>query len=165
MAGASAPGNADGRIAEIAERCARVRSQPSVLCVEWIEPLMSAGNWMPELVALAGGRNLLAQPGEHSTWLDWRQIVEADPDVIVVMPCGFDLARTRSECSFLFRQPGWGDLRAVRGGRVFVVDGHQYFKRPGPRLVESLEILVEIFHPDLVEPVRQGVAWEALAPQ
>ncbi len=152
----------EDRIAEIAERAVRIRSRPRVACIEWIEPLMAAGNWMPELVTLAGGENLLGETGEHSPWLDWEALRAADPDVVVVLPCGFDLERTRSEAHALAGLPGWAELRAIREGRVYVTDGHQYFNRPGPRLVDSLEILAEILHPDEFAPRHRGDAWDRL---
>jgi iron complex transport system substrate-binding protein len=120
-------------------------NRPRVACIEWIEPLMAAGNWVPELVALAGGENLFGAVGQHSPWMQWAELVAADPDVIVIMPCGFDLERTRSESVILVQHPDWAGLKAVRSGRVYVTDGNQYFNRPGPRLVESFEILQEIF--------------------
>ena len=121
---------------------------------------MAAGNWMPELVALAGGTNVFGETGRHSPWLEWEALRAADPDVIVVLPCGFDLARTRREMAPLAAQPGFGELRAVRAGRVFLTDGNQYFNRPGPRLVESLEILAEILHPDEFPAKHLGTGWE-----
>ena len=121
---------------------------PSVVCLEWFEPLMSAGNWVPELVALAGGENRLAQAGTHSPWLEWEALAAADPDVVVLMPCGFDLARTRSEFEAIRSHPTWRGLRAVAEGRIYATDGNAYFNRPGPRLVDSLEVLAEILHPD-----------------
>ena len=151
-----------GRITDVGERTLRIRARPSVACIEWIDPLMAAGNWMPELVALAGGKNLFGDAGAHSPWMQWEELRDADPDVVVVLPCGFDLARTRAEMAPLLAQPGWGDLRAVREGRVFLTDGHQYFNRPGPRLVESLEILAEILHPDHFPATHRDSAWQPL---
>ena len=150
------------RVAEIAERAAGARARPRVACVEWIEPLMAAGNWMPELVELAGGASLFGASGQHSPWLEWEALREADPDAIVVMPCGFDRPRTREELPPLQAQPGWENLRAVRDGRVYVVDGNQYFNRPGPRLVESLELLAEMLHPEVFGTAHRGSAWEPL---
>jgi iron complex transport system substrate-binding protein len=118
-----------------------------VACVEWIDPLMGAGGWMPELIALAGGECLFAKAGEHAPWLDWDDFCRADPDVIVITSCGFDIERSRRELPALVSRPGWPALSAVRAGRVFIADGNQYFNRPGPRLVESLEILAQILHP------------------
>ena len=92
--------------------------------------------------------------------MDWDQLVVANPDVVVVHPCGFDIARTLQEMPFLEHQPGWRELKAVQQGRIFVTDGNQYFNRPGPRMVESLEILAEIFHPELCPPRYEGKGWE-----
>ena len=150
------------RVTEVAERTQRVRPHPSVACIEWIDPLMAAGNWVPELVTLAGGRNLLGESGAHSRWLDAGSLGAADPDVIVALPCGFDLARTRAELPALSDTAQWKQLRAVREGRVYLTDGNQYFNRPGPRLIESLEILAEILHPDLFSPSQRGTGWEPL---
>lgn len=122
--------------------------RPRVACLEWLDPPMAAGHWMPELVALAGGRMVFGAPGERSPWITWQALAEAAPDVLVVMPCGFDLARTRRELPSLLGAPGFEALAAVEAGRVYLVDGNQYMNRPGPRLVESLEILAEILHPE-----------------
>ncbi len=150
------------RIGSVRSRTELLPSPPNVACVEWIDPLMAAGNWMPELVALAGGRSLFGEAGAHSPWLDWEALRASDPDVIVVLPCGFDLARTRAELPPLLAQPGWSDLRAVRSGRVFLVDGNRYMNRPGPRLVDSVEILAEILHPDQFPASHRGDGWERL---
>ena len=150
------------RIAGIAEQTLRIRQRPSVACVEWIDPLMAAGNWVPELVTLAGGISVFGEKGEHSPWLEWESLRAADPDVIALFPCGFDIERTRRELDPLVAQPGWSDLRAVRNGRVFITDGNQYFNRPGPRLFESLEILAEILHPDHFTPKHRGTGWQPL---
>ncbi len=146
----------------IAERSMRIRERPTVACVEWIDPLMAAGNWVPELVTLAGGTNLFGETGQHSPWLEWETLRVADPDVVVVMPCGFDLPRTRAELGPLVAQPGFRDLSAVKRGRVYVTDGNQYFNRPGPRLVDSLEILAQILHPEEFPPSLEPHAWTAV---
>jgi iron complex transport system substrate-binding protein len=148
------------RISEVAQRAQRLQPRPRVACVEWLDPLMAAGNWVPELVTLAGGEPLLASPGAHSDWLAADALAEADPDRIVVMPCGFDLTRTRAELASVVQESRWQGLRAVRDGRLAVVDGNQYFNRPGPRLVESLEILAEILHPGEFEPGHRDRAWQ-----
>lgn len=150
------------RVTSVAERAMRVKARPSVACIEWIDPLMAAGNWVPELVTLAGGRNLFGETGQHSPWLTFEALRAADPDAIVVMPCGFDLARTRAELEPLRRTKGWDELRAVRQGLVFLTDGNQYFNRPGPRLVESLEILAQLLHPDVFAPLHERTGWERL---
>jgi len=146
-----------------AARAPGAAPRPTVACVEWIDPLMAAGNWTPELVALAGGVSLFGVAGRHSPGLAWDDLRRGDPDVIVVMPCGFDLERTRREIPALIRRPGWSRLKAARAGRVCLADGSAYFNRPGPRLVESLEILAEIVHPGLVRFGHEGGAWERLA--
>lgn len=124
-------------------------TRPTIACIEWIEPLMPVANWMPELVERAAGANL--------AWTNWEELAAGDPEVILVMPCGFDLERAVSEMHWLAERPGWRDLRAVRNGRVYAADGNQYFNRPGPRLVESLEILAEVLHPDVMPGRTQGV--------
>jgi iron complex transport system substrate-binding protein len=133
--------------------------RPMVACIEWIEPLMSAGNWMPELVEIAGGKMLFGQAGQHSPRLEWEKFWLADPDVILVTPCGWDIAKTREEMPALTSKPEWSGIRAVRNGRVYLADGNQYFNRPGPRLVESLEILAEILHPEAFHFGHEGRGW------
>lgn len=135
--------------------------RPRVALVEWIDPLMVAGNWMPELVELAGGECLLGQAGRHAPRAALADLVRADPDVIAVLPCGFDLARTRAEMPALTGRPAWAGLRAVRAGRVALCDGNALFNRPGPRLVESLEVLAEVLHPGL-DHGHRGRFWEPL---
>lgn len=138
-----------GRMAAIAARTANLTYRPTVALIEWIDPLMTAGNWMPELVDMAGGIDLFGQAGQHAPRTSWEQLVVADPEVIIAQPCGFDLPRTRQEMATLAARPEWRRLRAVRDHRVFVTDGNQFFNRPGPRLVESLEILAGLLHPEL----------------
>ncbi len=150
------------RIAALAARTAAVAERPRVATIEWIEPLMTAGNWVPELIAAAGGENLFGVAGAHSPWLRWDQIVASDPDAIVAMPCGFDLARTHAEMSALAGRDGWQTLRAVGGGRVAVADGNRYFNRPGPRLADSAEILAEILHPATFDFGHRGDGWRWL---
>lgn len=122
--------------------------QQTVACIEWSDPLMAAGNWVPELVALAGGHPLFGTVGRHSPWILWEDLVAADPDVIIMMPCGYDLVQTRKATQGLDQVPNWQKLQAVKQCRIYLTDGNQYFNRPGPRLVDSLEILAEIFYPD-----------------
>jgi iron complex transport system substrate-binding protein len=134
--------------------------RPTVACLEWIEPLMAGGNWVPELVEMAGGTNLFGVAGKHSPWLEWNELCRHDPDCIVVMPCGFDLDRTGREMYWLTQRREWESLRAVKGGQVYLTDGNQYFNRPGPRVVESLQILTEILHPELFPPELEGKGWK-----
>ena len=152
------------RLDAIAARAAALQTRPRVACIEWIEPLMVAGNWVPELVTLASGEDPLGTPGAHSPYLDFARLASADPDVIVTMPCGFDIARTRQEMPALTDRADWQVLRAVRDGQVFITDGNQYFNRPGPRLVESLEILAEILHPETFDFGHEGTGWVCFAP-
>jgi iron complex transport system substrate-binding protein len=122
-------------------------NRPRVVCLEWFEPLYTAGHWVPEMVTLAGGFDVLGQPGEPSAKIEWRQVIEARPDVILLMPCGFDVRRTVKESSPLRSLPGWQQLPAVQSGNVYAMNGNAYFSRPGPRLVNGLEILARIIHP------------------
>ncbi len=150
------------RISAIAERAKTLTARPTVACIEWLDPLMAAGNWMPELVELAGGVNLFGEAGKHSPWMTWEQLVAADPDVIVLLPCGFDIFRTRRDLHVLTERPEWPHSKAVRAGRAFATDGNQFFNRPGPRLVESLEILAELLHPEAFSFRHEGSGWQRL---
>lgn len=164
-----APKAADALVSDMQTRmnalaaCAsRLPQRPRVALIEWIDPLMAAGNWMPELVALAGGANLFGEAGKHSPWMSWEELAAADPDVIVALPCGMNMAQTLAELAVLTAKPGFAGLKAVREGRFAVADGNQYFNRPGPRLSESLEILAEILHGDAFDFGHRGKGWMAL---
>lgn len=146
-----------GSLAEIGQS-----DRPRVACIEWIDPLMVAGNWVPELVESAGGQDVLGVTGEHSPWISWETLQAADPDRIVVMPCGFDIKRTREELASVVDQSDWKSLRAVSEDRVTLVDGHAFFNRPGPRLVDSATILAEIFHPGVRAGRHAGHGWQPL---
>jgi len=147
------------RVLAIATKSVQLARRPGVATIEWIDPLMSAGNWMPELIELAGGRSLFGETGKHSPWMTWEQLVAADPEVILVSPCGFGIDRTREELPRLSTRPEWPALRAVRAGRVVIADGNAYFHRPGPRLVESLEILAEVLHPETFSFGHRNSGW------
>jgi len=149
------------RCVDVIEKSCQAKRRPTVACLEWLDPLMAAGNWIPELVHLAGGENCFGEAGKHSPWMPWNELEKHDPEIIVALPCGFDLARTRREMDVLARHPRWSSLRAVKQRRVNLTDGSQFFNRPGPRLVESLEILAEIFHPELFPTKHRGAGWEA----
>lgn len=151
--------NLKARMAEIADAAADLAPRPRVACIEWIDPLMSGGNWMPELIEMAGGDNLFGEAGRHSPWMTWNELREADPDIILVLPCGFDIKRTVEEMPLMQRREGWAQLSAVLGGRVIVADGNRYFNRPGPRLVESLEILAEVQHPEHFAYGHENDGW------
>jgi iron complex transport system substrate-binding protein len=150
------------RMQQIANSAHQSGSRPRVACIEWPEPLMAAGNWVPQLIELAAAENLFGKAGLHSPWMSWEELVASDPDVIVTTPCGFDLGRTRSEMHWLTDRLEWINLRAVQNRQVYLSDGNQYMNRPGPRIVESLQIFAEILHPDLFAPTLEGAAWQRL---
>jgi iron complex transport system substrate-binding protein len=133
------------RIQMVGERVPARR--PRVVCLEWFDPLYIAGHWVPEVVELAGGEDVLGRVGEPSAKIEWRSVVEAKPDALLLMPCGFDLRRTVREATPLRQLEGWNDLPAVKAGNVYALNGNAYFSRPGPRLVDGLEILARILHP------------------
>jgi iron complex transport system substrate-binding protein len=120
------------------------RPRPRVLALEWLDPPFAGGHWVPEMIEIAGGTNLVGQPGGHSARLTWEQLAELDPDVIVAMPCGFDEAGAREQIAAVADRPEWRSLRAVRAGQVHPVDANGCFSRPGPRLVDGIERLAEI---------------------
>jgi len=146
------------RVAEVQHRTAD-RRPPTIACLEWIEPLFHMGNWGPELVALAGGVNVLGTAGVHSAAMGWDEIRRADPEVLLVAPCGFAIERTLTEMHLLAAQSGWRELRAVRDGRVVVADGNLYFNRSGPSVFTSVEILAEVLHPEAFSP-KHRAAWQ-----
>ena len=141
-----------------------LRPRPSIACIEWIDPLMMAGNWVPELVECAGGTDPLGEAGQHSGHMDIDELAAADPDIIAIMPCGFDIERAEREMPALAGRPEWQRLSAVRAGRVAITDGNQYFNRPGPRVVESAEILAEILHPGRFDFAHRGRGWKSWEP-
>lgn len=135
------------QVEAIRQRVSQVKTQPRVWCAEWLEPLMAAGHWIPEMVALAGGRDGLAAGGENSKRVTWEEIRAYHPEVILVMPCSFSIARTLKEFSLLSARPGWRDVSAVKAGRVFAVET-SLFHRPGPRLIQGLRLMAALFHPE-----------------
>ena len=157
--GASLVSELTGRLGAIHDRVKVCSTRPSIACIEWIDPLMYAANWLPELATMAGGTVMMGEPGHHSGYFDIERLEACDPDVIAIMPCGFDIARTIEELPALTARPQWRRLSAVRCGRVFVTDGNQYFNRPGPRLVESAEILAELLHPESFDFGHHGSGW------
>ena len=154
------------KVDALRERLARMEEtvaglpRPRVGCIEWLDPPFSAGHWVPEMVGLAGAEEIFAAPGERSARLTWESVFEADPDVLVLMPCGFDAGRAALEARILPGLRGWSDLRAVSDGRVWVVDANSFFSRPAPRLVEGVGILARIFHPQAFSdaPERRDAA-------
>jgi iron complex transport system substrate-binding protein len=136
-----------------------ITQKPTISCIEWIEPLMIAGNWTPEMVEIAGGESVLAQSGKHSPAIDWMDLVQADPEIIIVMPCGFSIERTLKEMDTLLQQSYFRDLQAVKNNQLFIADGNQYFNRSGPRIADSVEILAEIINPKQFIFGYEGEGW------
>ena len=149
-----------GQQARIHAALAR-RERPTVVVLEWIDPLFAMGNWGPELIDLAQGRPLLGNRGQHSRAIEWSALAAADPEVLIIAPCGFSLERTRAELPALTRHDQWHTLGAVRHGRVFLADGNLYFNRSGTSLTDTVEILAEILHG--YGNRFMGSAWEPLA--
>lgn len=148
------PERATSVLAHLRSRVAALRAttstlpRPRTLLLEWPDPPMNAGHWIPDIIELAAGEPVLSNAGGNSQKLEWKAITQADPDVVVVAPCGYDLARARDAVRELDAYPAWRTLRAVREGRVFAIDGNAYVSRPGPRLIESAEILAHALHGD-----------------
>jgi iron complex transport system substrate-binding protein len=152
------------RLNAISQTAGQLTRRPRIATIEWIDPVMAGGNWMPELVTLAGGENLFGTPGEHSPWVSLEEIAVADPEMLVVLPCGFGIERSLQEMDALERNPVWQTLRAVQQHQVYITDGNHYFNRPGPRLVESVEILAEILHPGVFNFGHRGTGWVPYQP-
>jgi iron complex transport system substrate-binding protein len=145
------------RVSTVTDRSKFVLHRPTVLLLEWIDPPFCSGHWNPELVSLAGGREVIGVAGKRSRMIEWASIVDADPEVLVIACCGFDVNRTLVDVETLRKQTGWNSLSCVQAKRVHVVDGSSYFNRPGPRLVDSLEILAHAIHPT-IHALPEGVA-------
>jgi iron complex transport system substrate-binding protein len=149
------------RVDAVRRRAERTETRPRVAVSDWMDPVMLAGHWVPELVDIAGGRYDLVDPGGRSTPWEFERVVEYDPEVAVVAPCGFELDQTREHREELTDRSGWAELSAVRSGRVHLMDGHNYVNRPGPRLVDTLEYLAGVVHPEAF-PTPPGDAVETL---
>jgi iron complex transport system substrate-binding protein len=150
----------EARLDRVRRLVQAVAERPGVFCVEWLEPLMVAGHWVPEMVELAGGRNLLAQAGEASRVIAPDELVEARPDALVLMPCGFSIARTRAELPRLAAQPWWSELPAVGSNHVYLVHGPRGFNRPGPGLIDGVELLAHLLYPSLTQELADAGAVE-----
>ena len=137
------------RVEAVRARAARARTRPRTVILEWLDPPFACGHWNPELVEIAGGEEMLGHKGRPSRRVTWEEVLATRPEVVIIACCGFDLARTRTDLPLLHAREGWADLPAVRDGRVYAVDGSQYFSRPGPCVVDSLEITAQILHPEL----------------
>jgi iron complex transport system substrate-binding protein len=159
------PEKGDQLVEEIQNRFDEIKirtaqsDKPDVVALEWMDPLMTGGNWMPELVEIAGGTNQLSTAGEHSEWIGWETIRENDPDILLLVPCGYSIEKTLGEMQHLEQKTGWEELKAVQQRRVYILDGNHYFNRPGPRLKESAEILAHIFHPSLFKNGENSSGW------
>ncbi len=157
--GKSLVSSLQNRLDSLGNQTRIISRRPTIACIEWTDPLMIAANWVPNLVDYAGGENLFGEPGCHSGYFSMDELVAAGPEVIAIMPCGFDIERTIHEMNPLISDPGWTKLPAVQNERVYITDGNQYFNRPGPRVVESSEILAECLHPDHFNFGHQGRGW------
>lgn len=146
------------RVDRVAAVASEATDRPSVAILDWLDPVMVAGHWVPELVELAGGRYGLADTRDASTPREWDEISEYDPDVLVAAPCGFELDQTFENLDDLTGRDGFDDLRAVRSGRAYAMDGHHLVNRPGPRVVDTLEALAGLLHPELFETPDESFA-------
>ena len=148
------------RLNYISDKVKDIDTKPTVVAIEWTDPLMVGANWIPELIEIAGGTPLLSVKGKHSPYISWSDLATANPDIIVIMPCGFDLERTAIESQLLTQNLHWKNLTAVKNNKVFITDGNAYFNRPSGRLVDSTEILAEIFYPKLFDYGYKDKSWQ-----
>ena len=148
------------QLTDLAIKTVAFGAKPGVAVLEWLDPLMGAGNWTPELVAYAGGENIFGEIGQHSPWLTWEELQAANPDVIVLSPCGYTLERAMQDVPLLQNHPAWADLQAVRNGRVYAIDGNQYLNRSGPRLVESAELLARVIWGERISIPVDNNGWQ-----
>ena len=139
----------EARIGAVVQRAADADSQPSVLHVEWADPLMCGGHWVPEMVEMAGGSNSFGDKDTGTLKLEWDDVLERQPEIVIMMPCGFDVKRGLQDVPILAQREGWDSLPAVRNNRVYVIDASAFASRSGPRLVTGLEIMAEMIHPEL----------------
>jgi len=148
------------RLKEIKNLAITQKQKPTVACIEWIDPLMIAGNWIPEMVEIAGGANILGKSGDNSHWIKFEEIIDQNPEIIIFMPCGFNIEKTKKELdSYIKKNNSMHSLKAYKNRKLFIVDGNQFFNRPGPRLIESLEIFAEIMHPNIFDFKHKSIGW------
>ena len=148
------------RLKKIKNLSAIQKQKPLVACIEWIDPLMIAGNWIPEMVEIAGGTNILGKSGDNSHWIKFEEIIDQNPEIIIFIPCGFNIEKTKKELdNYIKKNNSLRSLKAYKNHKLFVADGNQFFNRPGPRLIESLEIFAEIIHPNIFDFNHKGVGW------
>jgi len=141
----------ESRLQAISARTAKALRRPRVFCLEWVEPYYCCGHWVPEMIELAGGEDALGRKGTDSVRISWADIAAWAPEILIVSPCGFNTQHAVAQAHQLLRQPGWSELPAVRNGRVYAVDANAYFARPGPRVVDGVELLAHLIHPELCE--------------
>ena len=152
--------NLNERLIKIKKLSLEQKNKPTVACIEWMDPLMIAGNWIPEMVEIAGGKNILGKSGNDSHWIKIEELINKDPDIIIFLPCGFNIKKTQGELKLILKKnDGWKKLKAFKNNKFFVADGNQFFNRPGPRLIESLEIFAEIIHPKIYNFKHEGAGW------
>jgi len=156
----------EARIEEVRRRVAKQGAErPRVVVLEWADPLFTCGHWSPEIVEIAGGREVVARAGEKSRRMSWEELSGAAPEVLILALCGFGVERSLQDAALLAKHPAWGALPAVRGGRVWVTDGSAYFSRPGPRLVDALEMAAHLLWPEAVAlpaSVVRPVQWNGV---
>ena len=150
------------RLGQVRSLADRAGHRPRVFCMEWMDPVYCCGHWVPEMVALAGGEDGLGRLGADSVRIPWDSVLEWAPEVLVVMPCGFGLAKAFDEAQRLLDYPGWADIPAVSSGRVYVVDANAYFARPGPRVVDGTELLAHLIHPQVFDWAGEPDAFRTL---
>ncbi len=153
------------RIEAVRRAVGAAAARPRVLCCEWLDPVFAGGHWVPELVRLAGGADGIGNEGLPSFRVEWDAVLDYQPEVVVLMPCGFDARQAAARIGELTGRPGWTGLPAVRAGQVFAVDASAYFSRPGPRLVNGLELLARILHPEaFAKPAPPGAVLKLAPP-
>jgi iron complex transport system substrate-binding protein len=142
---------ARARLQTVIEKAKSAPRRPRVFCLEWVDPYYCCGHWVPEMVEIAGGEDALGRKGEDSVRISWSDIEQWSPEIVIVSPCGFDTDKAAHQTEQLLRQPGWSDLPAVRNDRIYAVNANAYFARPGPRVVDGVELLAHLLHPELFE--------------
>jgi iron complex transport system substrate-binding protein len=156
-------GELEGRVSAVAQVVSHSSTRPQVACLEWLDPLFAAGHWVPEMVARAGGMDVFGKAAKPSVRKTWEDVLKANPEVIVIMPCGYGLEEAVKEFNVMTPPEGWESIQAVRNGRVFAVDASGYFSRPGPRLADGVEILASILHPEMALPAPHESSGSTLA--
>lgn len=148
------------RLLKIKKLSQEQESKPTIACIEWMDPLMIAGNWIPEMVKISGGTNILGKSGNDSHWIKFEELINKDPDIIIFLPCGFNIKKTQEELKIILKKnDSWKELKAFKNEKLFVADGNQFFNRPGPRLIESLEIFAEVIHPKIFNFKHEGTGF------